>query len=84
MKKFLSLTFVAAAALSLTACDQGHPPPKSNFGPKPTLPAPASGTSAYSSTLQITDTPVAVSGSPLTQASAPRSCRPWAAPCTVG
>ncbi len=30
-----------AASLSLTACDQGHPPPKSNFGAKPELPAPA-------------------------------------------
>jgi glucose/arabinose dehydrogenase len=31
----------ALAALSLAACDQGHPPPKSNFGTKPELPAPA-------------------------------------------
>jgi hypothetical protein len=37
----------------------------------PVLPAPSSGTSAYSSTLQITDVPVAVSGPPLTQASRP-------------
>jgi glucose/arabinose dehydrogenase len=41
MRNSLSLIFVAAAALSLTACDQGHPPPKSNFGTKPVLPAPA-------------------------------------------
>lgn len=39
MRNLLSLVFVAAA-LTLTACDQGHPPPKSNFGSKPTLPAP--------------------------------------------
>lgn len=32
---------VLATALALTACDQGHPPPKSNFGSNPALPAPA-------------------------------------------
>lgn len=37
----------------------------------PDLPAPSSGTSAYASTLQITDVPVAVSGPPLTRASRP-------------
>jgi len=40
MKKPLSLILAATATLSLTACDQGHPPPKSNFGSSPTLPAP--------------------------------------------
>lgn len=30
-----------ALPLLLAACDQGHPPPKSNYGPKPELPAPA-------------------------------------------
>lgn len=33
--------FVAAAALSLAACGNPHPPPKTNFGPHPVLPAPA-------------------------------------------
>jgi glucose/arabinose dehydrogenase len=33
--------FLLAATLALAACDQGHPPPKSNFGAKPILPAPA-------------------------------------------
>ncbi len=32
---------VIASALVLAACDPGHPPPKSNFGTHPSLPAPA-------------------------------------------
>ena len=35
------LTIASVAALSLAACDPGHPPPKSNFGAHPSLPAPA-------------------------------------------
>ena len=30
-----------ASALALASCDSGHPPPKSNFGTHPMLPAPA-------------------------------------------
>ena len=41
MRNSLPLIFAAAAALTLAGCDQGHPPPKSNFGSNPTLPAPA-------------------------------------------
>jgi glucose/arabinose dehydrogenase len=32
--------FVAAAALVLASCGNPHPPPKTNFGPHPVLPAP--------------------------------------------
>jgi glucose/arabinose dehydrogenase len=31
---------VLAASLLIAGCDPGHPPPKSNFGPTPVLPAP--------------------------------------------
>jgi len=34
MKRFAALMMCAA----LSACDQGHPPPKSNFGANPALP----------------------------------------------
>lgn len=37
----LSTITVLAAALSLAACGNPHPPPKTNFGPHPVLPAPA-------------------------------------------
>ncbi|HSM96541.1 MAG TPA: sorbosone dehydrogenase family protein [Rhizomicrobium sp.] len=40
MKSCLALTAITAFALTLSACGQGHPPPKSNFGAKPALPSP--------------------------------------------
>lgn len=40
MRHWLGAVWVSAA-LALSACDQGHPPPQSNFGPHPQLPAPA-------------------------------------------
>ena len=40
MRKSLTGIFVTAAALTLAACGNPHPPPKSNFGPHPVLPAP--------------------------------------------
>ena len=36
-----SFAFAAFVTLALAACGQGHPPPKSNFGTKPALPAPS-------------------------------------------
>jgi glucose/arabinose dehydrogenase len=39
--RLLTPAIFAIAAVSLSACDQGHPPPQSNFGPHPVLPPPA-------------------------------------------
>jgi len=40
MSKIFSRTLACAAALSIAACGNPHPPPKSSFGPHPELPAP--------------------------------------------
>src|SRR5690348_7523936 len=44
MQRSLSRAVAAFGILALAACGQGHPPPKSNFGTKPALPAPSAQT----------------------------------------
>jgi glucose/arabinose dehydrogenase len=39
--KTIPVAIALTVALGLTSCDSGHPPPKSNFGSHPSLPAPA-------------------------------------------
>ncbi|HEY5338171.1 MAG TPA: sorbosone dehydrogenase family protein [Rhizomicrobium sp.] len=41
MRNLFSTALIAAGILALAGCDSGHPPPKSNYGANPKLPAPA-------------------------------------------